>query len=206
MINDIYIENNNKKEVHIAFFSSNMPKQGLRVPRLPYIGASLRAYAETNADIKENYNFAHLWDGRATPEEVLDKLENPFLFAFSCYVFNFEWSMHIAKAVKDAYPSCLIVAGGPHVPNVPGDFFKKHPYVDFLVHGEGEISFSNILVEYLTPKPDPKNIKGISYHKFLEPITNDRSDTLPKVIETPSAWTSGYLDAHIEAYRERGSR
>lgn len=193
-----------KKEVHIAFFSANLPKQGIRVPRLNYIGASLRAYAETNNLVKENYNFAHLWDCRPGAEEVLDKLNNPFLFAFSCYVFNFEWSMHIAKAVKTRYPSCLIVAGGPHVPNIPNDFFKKYPFVDFIVHGEGEITFQNILLEYLKLLPSPANIKGISYHKSQEPITNESGDKLPKIIDTPSAWTSGYLDAAIEEYRERG--
>lgn len=198
------VASNQMKEVHIAFFSSNLPKEGIRVPRLNYIGASLRAYAETSPLVKEGYDFAHLWDGRARAEDVLDKVNNPFLFAFSCYVFNFEWSMHIAKVVKTAYPSCLIVAGGPHVPNVPNDFFKKHPYVDILVHGEGEITFQNILLEYLKPKPDPANIQGISYHKFLVPITNERGSNLPKIIDTPSAWTSGFLDAAIEEYRERG--
>lgn len=193
-----------KKEVHIAYFSSNLPKHGIRVPRLNYIGASLRAYAETNEDVKRGFHFAHLWDGRATAEEVLDRLRNPAVFAFSCYVFNFAWSMHIAKVVKEAFPDCLIVAGGPHVPNIPNDFFRKHPFVDVIVHGEGEITFQNILLEVLKPEPDLASVKGISYHRFLVPITNERGENLPKVIDTPSAWTSGYLDDAIEAYRERG--
>ncbi len=193
-----------KREVHIAFFSSNLPKEGIRVPRLNYIGASLRAFVEKNSAIKDNYHFAHLWDGRATAEKVLDKLDNPFLFAFSCYVFNFEWSMHIAKVVKTAYPNCLIVLGGPHVPNIPKDFFKNYKYVDILVHGEGEMPFQNIFLEYLNDTPDLAKVKGISYHKNYECITNERGEKLDKIIDTPSAWTSGFLDQAIEEYRERG--
>ncbi|UTY57070.1 B12-binding domain-containing radical SAM protein [Massilia sp. erpn] len=193
-----------RKEVHIAYFSSNLPKHGIRVPRLNYVGASLRAYAETDDEVRRNYEFARLWDGRASADEVLDALDDPFMFAFSCYVFNFEWSMHIARSVKEAFPSCMIVVGGPHVPNIPNDFFRKHPYVDVIVHGEGEITFQSIFKEFLNPAPDFANVKGISYHKFLVPITNERGDNLPKVIDTPSAWTSGYLDDAIEAYRQRG--
>jgi hypothetical protein len=51
-----------RREIHIVFLGANLPK-GVRAPRLPYIGAALRAYAETDQRIKAHYEFAGLWDG-----------------------------------------------------------------------------------------------------------------------------------------------
>jgi putative methyltransferase len=191
------------REVHIAFFSANLPK-GVRVPRMPYIGAALQAFAETNELVKTHYDFERMWDGRPSTVDVLERLNRPFMFAFSCYVFNFEWTMRIAKAVKEAHPSCVIVAGGPHIPNVPGDFFKKHPYLDVLVHGEGEIPFQDLLLEYLAEAPDLNHVRSISYNKGGESVTTPRGENLPKVLDVPSPWTLGYLDANIEEYRRIG--
>jgi putative methyltransferase len=192
-----------RREIHIAFFGANLPK-GVRVPRLPYIGAALRAYAETDPRIKAHYEFARMWDGRPTPSEVLMRMHRPFMFAFSCYVFNFEWTMRIAAAVKEAHPSCVIVAGGPHIPNQPGDFFRRYPQVDVLIHGEGEIPFHRLLLEHLGAAPDLTRVEGISFHRNLDPVTTPKGAGLPKVLDVPSPWTTGHLDDLIAEYRRAG--
>ena len=56
----------------------------------------------------------------------------------------------MAKEVKRKYPQALIVLGGYSVPKRPhriAEFFTANPYVDFLIHGEGELTFANLLEE-----------------------------------------------------------
>lgn len=186
-----------------------MLPRGVRVPRLPYIGAVLRGYAEMDETIRANYEFAGMWDGRPSPEEVVAQLDDPFLFGFSCYVFNFEWTMQVAKAVRQAFPRCIMIAGGPHVPDDPGNFFGRsffdeYPWIDVLVHGEGEVPFVELLLAYLHDQPDLSGVAGISYRADGKARTNPKGTKLPGVIELPSPWTAGYLDAQIERYREQG--
>lgn len=197
-----------KRNVHLTFFSAMLPR-GVRVPRLPYIGAVLRGYAESDELVRSSYEFAGTWDGRPDPQEVVAQLDDPYLFGFSCYVFNFEWTMQVAKAVREAFPRCIMIAGGPHVPDDPSNFFGRsffdeYPWIDVLVHGEGEVPFVELLRAYLDETPDLSGVAGISYRADGKPRTNPKGTKLPGVIDLPSPWTAGYLDAQIESYREQG--
>jgi hypothetical protein len=64
-------------------------------------------------------------------------------------VWNWEITTFLAKEVKRINPKCLIIFGGPEVPDLTDDFFKKHPFVDLIVHGEGEYILANIFEEFL---------------------------------------------------------
>ena len=73
----------------------------------------------------------------------------PDLVAFSSYIWNWEWNRALAKAVKLKSPGTRIVLGGVHVPDEPDDeWFFEHQEVDFLIHGEGEASFTAFLKEF----------------------------------------------------------
>ena len=52
-------------------------------------------------------------------------------------------------------------------------FFDKYPFVDIAVHGEGEVSFAEILEENLKEFPEWENIKGCSMPYKM--ITNKKS-------------------------------
>ena len=73
--------------------------------------------------------------------------------------------MAIAQRVKAAYPHCLVVCGGPHVPDRPGDFFSRFPQADVLVHGEGEIPFVRLFEEMLEEHPDFGRLEGVSFNR-----------------------------------------
>jgi len=82
----------------------------------------------------------------------LDRIEEPHIFCFSNYVWNYEYNKKIAEAVKKKYPNCLISFGGPQVTKFPKEkkFFENHPYVDTISLGEGERNFLTILENYQT--------------------------------------------------------
>ena len=79
------------------------------------------------------------------PESILDRYENPSAAAFSFCMWNEQLSLRVARNVKDHWPDCLIVLGGPQVPHDPTQFFADHPFVGVSVRGEGEEPCPDVL-------------------------------------------------------------
>jgi len=67
----------------------------------------------------------------------------------------------VAKMAKKYNKEIKIVMGGPHVTFVPEKTFKECPYIEFIVRGEGELTFKE-LIESLDKNKDPSNILGLS--------------------------------------------
>jgi len=118
----------------------------------PYSVATIWAYVQQFEWVTENFQLQELLFKRETPEELLDRIEEPHIFCFSNYVWNYEYNKKIAEAVKKKYPNCLISFGGPQVTKFPKQkkFFENHPYVDTISLGEGERNFLTILENYQT--------------------------------------------------------
>ena len=114
---------------------------------IPYSIGCLWSYASQFDDIKQNVDLKDIIFRRENVDTLVDRLENPDIIAFSCYMWNWEWSKAVAQRVKERYPKCKIVFGGPQVTDRPEEeqFFKHHPYVDTISLAEGELSFTDIL-------------------------------------------------------------
>jgi putative methyltransferase len=72
------------------------------------------------------------------------------VLALSCYVWNFETQMHLAKTFKSINPHGVVICGGPQISKNGGNDSNKNNYVDFWVFKEGEEPFSKILESLLT--------------------------------------------------------
>ena len=133
---------------------------------LPYSVGTLWSYSRTIPEIEKNITKKGFRILREEPQKIVDGLENPQIAAFSTYVWNFEMSVEVARLLKKQYPKCLVVFGGPQIPDPERleDFFDKYPFIDITVHGEGEITFSEILLAYIN-NTDYKNVipKTIMY-------------------------------------------
>jgi hypothetical protein len=97
---------------------------------------------------------------------AIDKIvqEQPDVLGLGFYIWNYEFQYQIAKGVKQKLPNTIIVCGGPHLSvhketenNNQIDFFIEHPYIDYVVYGDGEKPFQQI----------------IDYHAGLLPTTQD---------------------------------
>ena len=117
----------------------------------PYSVATIWAYVQQFEWVTDNFQLQELLFKRETPEELLDRIEEPHIFCFSNYVWNYEYNKKIAEAVKKKYPNCLISFGGPQVTKRPKEnkLFENHPYIDTISHGEGERNFLLLLEDYL---------------------------------------------------------
>ena len=74
------------------------------------------------------------------------------IVGFSHYVWT-PYMLEMAKNLKSMFPGLIIVFGGPELDahkNV--NFFKTHDYIDWVVYGDGEHAFGNLL-DYLAGYP-----------------------------------------------------
>ena len=86
----------------------------------------------------------------------------PAVIGFSCYIWNIEETLKVVNMLKKIDPSILIVLGGPEVTYDTMEWMAKHSEVDFIVIGEGEQTFKQLLTEIETNN-DYRNVPGIAY-------------------------------------------
>jgi tRNA A37 methylthiotransferase MiaB len=108
---------------------------------LPYSVGCLWAYAQTFPDIADRWQLAKLHYRRWPIAQVLESLDNPAVCAFSCYTWNEQYCLRLAEAVKQKWPECFIIFGGPQT----GGNHIQYEFIDSMVMAEGEESFVEIL-------------------------------------------------------------
>ena len=155
---------------------------------VPYSIGTLVSYLKSKDNIKSKFEFKKTAVFRDRVDEYIQAYANADILLCSCYVWNWEITNYLAKKVKENNPNCLVVFGGPHVPQNTSGFFDDHSYVDILVHGEGEVTIEEIFRKYLEDK-NYEDVKGISTKEY---------NTLPRErIEDFSILPSPYLDNTI---------
>src|SRR5699024_5418516 len=72
---------------------------------------------------------------------------NPDIIAFSCYIWNLEETLDICNILKIVNPNIKIILGGPEVSFDGEETLKKYDFVDFIIYGEGEITFRELIIK-----------------------------------------------------------
>ncbi|GAX89875.1 B12-binding domain-containing radical SAM protein [Effusibacillus lacus] len=86
----------------------------------------------------------------------------PDVVGFSCYIWNIQETVSVIKHLKKVLPEVKIVLGGPEVTYETRPFMEQHPYVDFVVAGEGEQTFLELL-QALAQGRGAEGIQGVVY-------------------------------------------
>ncbi len=98
-------------------------------------------------------------------EEILK--EDFDVIGFSSYIWNIEISKKIASIIKKLYPDKTIFFGGPEA-SFDAKELIKNDYIDFIIKGEGEEVFQNLLNTDF--KISEEIIQG-SISKYINPYT-----------------------------------
>ncbi|QGQ46405.1 B12-binding domain-containing radical SAM protein [Metabacillus sediminilitoris] len=121
----------------------------------------LKAYAEHDYDIElAEYTI------KDPPMNIVTDLhtKKPEILGFSCYIWNIEETIKVIKMLKKINPSLLIVLGGPEVTYDTREWMEKIPEVDFIIIGEGEQSFKQLLDEIHGDR-NFAEVSGIAYRE-----------------------------------------
>lgn len=164
----------------------------------PYSIGLLWAYAQQFDVIKDNYKLKEMFFLRENPEEVLSRIDAPAIVGFSCYAWNWNYSMYLAKEIKAKFPNCKIIVGGPQVPVNDREFFEKFNFCDIAVYREGELVFKEILEELVNDIPDLGKIKGIAYNDHGKTIQTTPATRTERLDDIPSPYLLGLFDGMKE--------
>jgi radical SAM superfamily enzyme YgiQ (UPF0313 family) len=142
------------------------------------------------------------------PEEFVKSIEEemPDIIGFSNYVWNFQLSLSLAKAIKKVNPEIITIMGGPNYPISPeekGKFLEKYKEIDFYVAGEGETAFTNLISILVKNKLNKKNLNfDIPSIQFIDESNNTHiSEPIQRIknlSEFPSPYTTGKLDKFFD--------
>lgn len=177
--------------------------QGVRSLYVPLIYGVLRVHAEQCEAVRDAYEWLEPLCVPDGLDRLLAQVDAPDVVGFSTYLWNEQNSHRLARAVREKYPSALIVFGGPQIPQDPSNYLDRHPWVDLCVHGEGEQPFTGILAELLREDRDWDRVAGISFlrdgrQRFTAP--GERLASL----DLPSPFILGYFDAFVARGRAQG--
>jgi radical SAM superfamily enzyme YgiQ (UPF0313 family) len=167
---------------------------------LPYAAGLLEAYVRRHARDPERYQFRLPLFRRGPVERLAAHLDGADVAGFSTYCWNIELSLAIARELKQRSPRTRVIFGGPQVPDDGVPFLDAHPFVDAVVHGEGEAAFLAWL-EAEAPDAAGAPIPGITMR-----TPDGRIVTIPRAARRrdldaiPSPYLEGVFDRVMAAH------
>lgn len=85
---------------------------------------------------------------------------NPWLVGFTCYLWNIERTLWVARDLKRLRPDTRIVIGGPEITS-DNAWVLDTPDYDFAVIGEGEQTFAELLLRLRNEEIPSATIAGL---------------------------------------------
>ena len=96
------------------------------------------------------------------------KKQDPDMLALSVFVWNEKTQFKLALEYKKHNPNSIIVMGGPQLTaHKDNNFFKRYPYVDYVVYGDGEKPFQQLIDHHMG--------LGVAKEEFVNIIENRNS-------------------------------
>ena len=117
--------------------------------------------------------------------------KKPQVVGFGCYIWNISFVKKLLPILKKALPDAVMILGGPEVSFNTADVLDALPQVDYVIAGEGERPFAQLL-NALDSGLDVDDIPGVCY----------RVEGLPVVKPSycPSEYPpSPYSEAYFQA-------
>ena len=169
----------------------------------------LKAYALQDHSIRQNTDIEIIdFDTEGlNVQQVIYYLSQrkPNIVGFSCYCWNVEKVLDTARILKTIHPDIKIVLGGPEVGPIGAKYLREHSFLDVVIKGEGEFTFSE-LMEYYLGQARIEEIAGITYRSNGQVIENPDRPPIENLSEIPSPYLEGILIprdkvTYIETYR-----
>jgi len=140
------------------------------IKRLPVGMAYLAAFVA-----QQGYP-VHVLDAEALDygfEEIMAHVRElePDVVGFSCTTPLFPSAVVLAEAVKEMFPRAAVVLGGPHISALPRESLEASEAIDFVVFGEGEESFLELIKAWEGSVPF-EEVAGVGFKKEGRTLIN----------------------------------
>ena len=122
---------------------------------VPLAAAYLKLWAEQGTGCSRRFTFsrpARPISLAIAPWSAALAEREPWLVGFTCYLWNIERTLWIARELKRLRPGVRIVLGGPEI-TADNAWVLETPDYDFAVIGEGEQTFASFCSALLDDEP-----------------------------------------------------
>ena len=167
---------------------------------LPYSIGVLQAYFQQHSAKAEQFSFLTPVYRRIPVQDAVRQLDGAQIVGLSVSSWNFKASLEIARLHKELHPEALIVLGGPHIASDPTRLFQECPWVDLVVHGEGELPFQRILEGW--PARQWHDIPSVSYLEQGRLVSRPEESRIADLATVPSPYLAGVFEPLMS--EERG--
>ncbi|HHY91576.1 MAG TPA: B12-binding domain-containing radical SAM protein, partial [Clostridiales bacterium] len=113
------------------------------------------------------------------------------IIGFSCYIWNISPILQLARNLKKINPHQIIILGGPEVSFDSVELMEAHPYIDYIVFGEGEETFKELLNCLINKNTELAHIKGITYRDKEGVRQNEARELIQNLDTIPSPFEEG---------------
>lgn len=117
-------------------------------------------------------------------KEVIDEFEAEVVGISVMFTAYFQDALSLARKIKRYKPNLPIVFGGSHVSVDPGDSLQNKP-IDYIVYGEGEITFEKLLIALSNQGKGLEKINGLAYRKKGEIFVNPPAELVQNLDSLP---------------------
>lgn len=116
-----------------------------------------------------------------SPEQCVEALEKlqPDVIGLSAMTYEAGCMHDLAKLIKQRLPKAKVVCGGPH-PSVAADDVMKDEAVDFVIRGEGEWTFAELLDGIAEGRTDWNGCEGINWRNDAGEIVDEPDRSPPE--------------------------
>lgn len=164
---------------------------------LPYSMGCIAAYLKRDESVAENYEIPDILTARETIDTIIKRFDNPFLAAFSCSVWNFEYNKTLARKLRELFPEVKIIFGGPNVAKGAA-LLDECPFVDYLMYNEGEESMAALL-KALHSGEALNAVPNLAFRDGGKTVINE--PFIPEDIsDYPSPYTEGIFDGIMKEF------
>lgn len=103
---------------------------------------------------------------RLTFEQVLVRVREfqPHVTGFTAFTNEIKPAAYQASVIKEALPSTVTVVGGVHASALPEQTLREFPAFDFVVVGEGEVTFHEFC-DAIRAGQEVRGIAGLAYRE-----------------------------------------
>ncbi|MCT4509186.1 MAG: B12-binding domain-containing radical SAM protein [Tepidibacter sp.] len=109
------------------------------------------------------------------------------IVVFSTYIWNVDDTIKICKNLKKVSPHIKILLGGPEVSYDFEEFMREHKCIDYIIYGEGELTFREF-IEYSLGKKDIDNVDGLVYREDEAVMVNKPRELIQDLNIIPSPY------------------
>ena len=204
---------------HIVLVQLPIPQPGMQPARgnVPLAAGYLKMHA-LNSGLGDAYQidiFPSPLANTLSEVGLVDAIlcHDPWMVGFTCYLWNIDRTLFVAKLLKQRRPELRIILGGPEI-TADNAWVLDRPELDFAAIGEGEQTFVDLLQELSRNEWPSRPIDGLFINQrrrngsastgrfdlplLASPSTPAFRQPLPSLDPISSPYLCGILDAADE--------